>query len=173
MLLTRLRHFWICKKKKPRSTGQTCRSTTERLWFTVVVAGADLRHSVLLWSMSLSNRKAFGTLTQTNGNYVRTPRCFLRISLRIHHNFKPFRNCCYVSQHYSSHLRLTRQQDWTTSLDGYNRKWHSPERNIFQPTVNIRESKCHYLLYWSNRHGDQPHSCMPGYTFRLPADAKE
>nr|DAK85315.1 MAG TPA: hypothetical protein [Caudoviricetes sp.] len=34
---------------------------------------------------------------------------------------KPFRNCCYVSQHYSSHLRLTRQQDWTTSLDGYNR----------------------------------------------------
>nr|DAR38752.1 MAG TPA: hypothetical protein [Caudoviricetes sp.] len=31
------------------------------------------------------------------------------------------RNCCYVSQHYSSHLRLTRQQDWTTSLDGYNR----------------------------------------------------
>lgn len=28
---------------------------------------------------------------------------------------KSFRNCCYVSQHYSSHLRLTRQQDWTTS----------------------------------------------------------
>lgn len=37
---------------------------------------------------------------------------------------KSFRNCCYVSQHYSSHLLLTRQQDWTTSLDGYNRKWH-------------------------------------------------
>lgn len=56
--------------------------------FGGMVAGADLRHSVLLWSMSLSNRKAFGTLTQTNGHYVRTPRCFLRISLRIHHTPK-------------------------------------------------------------------------------------
>ncbi|WJZ70071.1 hypothetical protein [Pantoea phage PA-1] len=52
-----------------------------------VVAGAELRHSALLWSMLLSNRKAFGTLTQTNGCYDRTPRCFLRISLRIHHIF--------------------------------------------------------------------------------------
>lgn len=37
------------------------------------------------------------------------------LQVRRHLNSKPFRNCCYVSQHYSSHLRLTRQQDWTTS----------------------------------------------------------
>lgn len=39
--------------------------------------------------------------------------------------------------------------------------------------VSDLHPKCSHLLYWSNRHGDQPHSCMPGYTFRLPADAKE
>ena len=37
---------------------------------------------------------------------------------------KSFRNCCYVSQHYSSHLRLTRQQDVDHLLGGYNRKGH-------------------------------------------------
>ncbi|YP_010684745.1 hypothetical protein PQZ65_gp86 [Klebsiella phage 1611E-K2-1] len=37
------------------------------------------------------------------------------------------RNCCYVSQHYSSHLRLARQQDVDHLLGGYNRKGHLTE----------------------------------------------
>lgn len=167
MLPARLRHFWICKKKKPREPGQTCRSTTERLWFTVVVAGVELRRDGIF-----SSRLAATALYTTSPSVA-----YLRIDLRIHHNSKPFRNCCYVSQHYSSHLRLTRQQDWTTSLDGYNRKehwnlgWVLP--HVFRLRTRADITQCSFLLYWSNCHGDQPHSCMPGYTFRLPADAKE
>ncbi|UPU16079.1 hypothetical protein [Escherichia phage ZCEC13] len=44
MLPTRLRHFWICKKKKaPYSGANILKRNGERVWFTVVAAGADLR----------------------------------------------------------------------------------------------------------------------------------
>nr|DAE76768.1 MAG TPA: hypothetical protein [Caudoviricetes sp.] len=161
MLPARLRHFWICKKK-PRRPGQTCRSTTERLWFTVVVAGVELRRDGIF-----SSRLAATALYTTSPSVA-----YLRIDLRIHHNYKSFRNCCYVSQHYSSHLRLTRQQDVTTSSGVTTDK--STVTGVHRVrAVSDLHPKCSYLLYWSNRHGDQPHSCMPGYTFRLPADAKE
>lgn len=42
MLPVRSRHFWICKKA-PEYGANILKRNGERVWFTVVVAGADLR----------------------------------------------------------------------------------------------------------------------------------
>ena len=143
MLPVRLRHFWICKKS-PGVRGKH--------------AGAQQRDYGLQLKALISSFgfESWDLLMNKSNAFIR----------------KSFRNCCYVSQHYSSHLRLARQQDWTTSLDGYNRKehwFHADIRNsAYYRMASLYAAQCSYLLYWSNRHGDQPHSCMPGTHFGYP-----
>lgn len=163
MLPTRLQHFWICKKK-PQSTGQTCRSTTERLWFTVVVAGVELRRDGIF-----SSRLAATALYTTSPSVA-----YLRIDLRIHHNSKPSSQLllCFATLLQSLTAYPSARLDHLT-------RWLQQVRALYDVLLTVHfhgdlaGAQCSYLLHWSNRHGDQPHSCMPGYTFRLPADAKE
>lgn len=136
MLPTRLRHFWICKKSpgnRGKHAGAQQRDYGLQLWWPVSNSG------VTGFSVQGLQRPPY-TLPR---HRLLTCASTYAFTTTLNHR----RNCCYVSQHYSSHLRLTRQQDVDHLLGGYNRKEHCM---TFARTYDFRDSlggsQCSYLL---------------------------